>query len=639
MSRAEVFHRMLQKVREPFMRRAIKREQLPCAVEAVVAGGKTCIGGIAPSTDAASFTPVYFQRLLAAAEDVCAHRLTLFGVVRELGPEIDWYRDYAHGFSCPRVDAALLNYRDPAQCGDIMQLWWLNRHQHLMPAAIAFHLTRDERYAQEIVAQLQSWLDACPYPMGPAWATSIEAAIRLLTWSWLYRFMFAKGRPAACTDSFLSQWFRSICQHRRHVITHLSRFSSANNHAVAEAVGVIAAVATWPDLFPQVRVPSACHARLCRAVARLVSPDGVYREQSTSYHAFVMELMINACLLYEPARQDLVKPLSKMANVLQSLVDERGNAFDIGDCDEAVATGIVPRDSEYYLDILRAARGVIAKAGGSADGLVSRHAFWYAGAVSDVPHTAGSGDFSTGGYIVWTKRIDESLPATLCFDVGPLGFGSLAAHGHADGLSVLLHVNGEPVLVDPGTYAYHTELPWRDYFRGTRAHNTLCIMKADQAEIAGPFLWNRRYAVNVRHVTLSPHQLNVNAILRGYRLGRQAVSHCRQLEWNDHLQKLIIRDELIGDGSWGIEVLFHVHPDRAVEQRPGNRFVISGMGYEVEIAYSSHLRTRIACGELDPALGWFSPALGIKRPAPAIVGEGSVIGYDNLFTEIYIRRA
>ena len=57
-------------------------------------------------------------------------------------------------------------------------------------------------------------------------------------------------------------------------------------------------------------------------------------------------------------------------------------------------------------------------------------------------------------------------------DAGPHGHGSIAAHGHADALSIELRCAGVEVLADPGTYCYHGEPAWRSYFRGTRGHST-----------------------------------------------------------------------------------------------------------------------------------------------------------------------
>ena len=58
-------------------------------------------------------------------------------------------------------------------------------------------------------------------------------------------------------------------------------------------------------------------------------------------------------------------------------------------------------------------------------------------------------------------------------DGGPHGFLSIAAHAHADALSVEVRHDGVDVLADPGTYCYHGQPEWRQYFRSTLGHNTL----------------------------------------------------------------------------------------------------------------------------------------------------------------------
>ncbi|TIQ17227.1 heparinase II/III-family protein, partial [Mesorhizobium sp.] len=74
----------------------------------------------------------------------------------------------------------------------------------------------------------------------------------------------------------------------------------------------------------------------------------------------------------------------------------------------------------------------------------------------------------------------------------PLGYLSIAAHGHADALSLTLCVDGEPVLVDPGTWLYGSGGVWRDWFRSTPAHNTLNIEGKSQSIIAGTFNWSHK---------------------------------------------------------------------------------------------------------------------------------------------------
>jgi hypothetical protein len=60
------------------------------------------------------------------------------------------------------------------------------------------------------------------------------------------------------------------------------------------------------------------------------------------------------------------------------------------------------------------------------------------------------------------------------FDCGPLGEGN---HGHFDALSFELAAHGRSLIVDPGRYTYSEagDINWRVHFRGTAAHNTVCV--------------------------------------------------------------------------------------------------------------------------------------------------------------------
>ena len=66
----------------------------------------------------------------------------------------------------------------------------------------------------------------------------------------------------------------------------------------------------------------------------------------------------------------------------------------------------------------------------------------------------------------------------LIFDCGPLGDGG---HGHYDLLSVEVFAGGRPLVVDPGRCTYSEGPPnLRRWFRGTAAHNTVCVDGLDQ---------------------------------------------------------------------------------------------------------------------------------------------------------------
>jgi hypothetical protein len=636
MSPPEMLHRLWQKCRRPLVNRAIMNERVPAALDDVIATADASLGLLSVDDASRPLDPDYETALRTQADDVCARRITLFDTQLDLGRAIVWRRDYYSGLECPLARADKLNYRNPEKVGDIMYIWWLNRHQHLVPVALAYFVTEEPRYAEEVVAQLSSWLEQSPYPMGPAWMTGIEAGIRLITWSWLYRFMMVKGRPAACTDIFLAEWFRSIRQHVHYINTHWSRYSSANNHIIAEAVGILSAVCTWPGLFPEGNLATKCQHILRRQVARQVSHDGVNQEQSTSYHAYVLEVLLNACIFHAPTRQMLRARLLKSADFLSALAWGVSEAPDFGDNDSAVASGILPRSPDYYNQVVIATRAVLSDMSPPRNQRIASPVYWYGGCNHIDGDAPFSGDFSGGGYVIWNGHITNGMPLKLAVDVGPLGYGSLAAHGHADPLSFTLHVDGEPVFIDPGTYCYHNEPEWRTYFRSLRAHNSFRLNDIDEQQMLGPFLWGKKYRAYATNVVIGEDQLYIEAEHDAYLMSEPRAIHRRQFTWHPLLRKWIIQDEIIGNKTWNIELLFHVHPDRQVTRRGGNVFVISGARYDVVLQLSSHLRARIAQGETDPPLGWYSPVLGKKLPCPTIIGTANMIGNDNLFTEFRI---
>lgn len=621
----EVAYRIWQRAWKGRIRRQIQGEVLPASLGEIVGSADTRLGQHGEHTEATALSATYLAEVMAAGEEVCTHRMELFGRRVSLGEEVDWYRDYLHDAQVPRVPYWELQYRNPEADVDIMAVWWLNRQQHLVPAAIAYYVTGNESYAEEVVKQVESWLTACEYPRGPGWLTGIEVAVRLITWAWLYRFLFARGRARCCSDAFLLMWFRVIRQHVRYITSHWSKYSSANNHVIAEAVAVLVATATWSALFEGGKYRQGALRRLVREVRRQVSEDGVDMEQSTSYQAFVLELLVNAAVVDEEARKQLSATIEKMADFLEALSCEVEEAPEVGDSDWGVASGILRRGPRYYQQVVAAARGVCGGNARDVFGSIESPVFWYSGRNESEERAVAPMVFRHGGYVVWNGIAEDDLPVKICVDVGPLGLGTLAAHGHADALSMTVHVKGEAVVVDPGTYTYHRELRWRAYFRGTRAHSTVRVGGCDQARMDGPFLWGCHYDVVLSHAVVSEDQFDVLARHNGY-LRKFGVWHERRVAWHPLRGEWVIEDRLEGArrGNVPVEVLFHVHPQRRVEQESERRFVIYGTGYRVVMDVTEELAWRVVMGETEPPLGWYSWVLGEKEPCAVIVGSGGI---------------
>ena len=67
---------------------------------------------------------------------------------------------------------------------DVKRVWELNRHQHLPRLGKAYLLLGEERYAREVVAQMLGWIEQNPTRTGVHWYSSLEIAIRSLSWLW-----------------------------------------------------------------------------------------------------------------------------------------------------------------------------------------------------------------------------------------------------------------------------------------------------------------------------------------------------------------------------------------------------------------------------------------------------------------------
>src|SRR5438552_9658330 len=103
------------------------------------------------------------------------------------------------------------------------------------------------------------------------------------------------------------------------------------------------------------------------------------------------------------------------------------------------------------------------------------------------PPLRGARHFTDARLCVERRRVDGD-ERVLLFDAGDLGMLN-GGHGHAGCLGIELHAHGRPVVVDRGTYVYNAAPEWRRHFRGTRAHSTVVVDGAGQAETTTNFRW------------------------------------------------------------------------------------------------------------------------------------------------------
>ena len=209
-------------------------------------------------------------------------------------------------------------------------------------------------------------------------------------------------------------------------------------------------------------------------------------------------------------------------------------------------------------------------------------------------------------------------------DGGPHGYLSIAAHAHADALSVEVRYAGVDILADPGTYCYHGERAWRSYFRSTIAHNTVELAGRSQSSESGPFMWVRHAHAREVEVIDDGDIARWTAEHDGYSRLDPPASHRRSVLLDRASRSIDIIDEIEG-GSHDIRLAFHLGPEVDVELEQCSAVLgwpaASARG-AARLELSPGLRWSLHRGETAPIRGWYSPGLGRRIPTFMLLGEG-----------------
>jgi hypothetical protein len=226
--------------------------------------------------------------------------------------------------------------------------------------------------------------------------------------------------------------------------------------------------------------------------------------------------------------------------------------------------------------------------------------------------------FSDSGYYLFGARFGERDEIKGMVDCGPLGYLGIAAHGHADALALVLSIAGEECLVDSGTYSYGGEYQWRDYFRGTAAHNTIRVDGVDQSVSGGRFMWTHKAKSQVERMPRSPAPFDFIGSHDGYLRLRDPVHHRRSVTFDDAQACLFVKDEVWGKDAHAVEQFWHFAPHIRVELT-GAGAVARGSRFALHMQFSPQdLALELIRGRENPPLGWYSRGYGAKEPATVL---------------------
>jgi hypothetical protein len=406
-------------------------------------------------------------------------------------------------------------------------------------------------------------------------------------------YELATQRTQSLSSEFESELISSIADQTRHLLQNLT---AERNHRTLELYALLVVALAIPEIDEEMNLRCWAIENLCENLLCDVRPDGVHREQSTHYHMTALRSFLGA---RENAR--------RFGFDMPEEYDERL----LKACEFALHVhrpdGLIPAlsdsDTGSYLDLLNLAADIFDR-----DDFRFVATRGLAGIAPVVTHSS----FQDGGYYIqrsgWgndsTNVQDERY---LIFDCGPLGDGG---HGHYDLLNVEIFALGRPLIVDPGRYTYLAEDPLniRRAFKGTAAHNTVCVDGLDQTAFypGKP----KQPAAKVQFFS--------RLISDGFDMLCGEVSsacydarHTRRIFFVAN-EYWVIVDSLRGEQTHTFDLRFHLTPEAwnhcAIRKSSHN---VTLRTPDVALVFDAQFHPKIE-------QGWVSPKYGIKHLAPVV---------------------
>jgi uncharacterized heparinase superfamily protein len=581
------------------------------------------------AADLERICPGQRARIMAAAEQSLAGRVDLLGSGNVwLGHRINWHLDYKSGLGWPCTYSWDLDYNNLDRPSDVKFAWELSRMHWLIPAAQAYLLTGDERYAAGVRDILQDWIDQNPPLRGVNWSCTMEIALRILTWTWLFHVFRASA--AWSGPEFRAAMLACLYQHGLLVEQYLDYSDVNGNHCTADAVGLVFAGL----FFGQGRAPrrwlSSGWRLLCDELPRQVFPDGVNFEASLPYHRLVLELFLLAALYRQ--RHQLEVPAQyrqrviAMARFTLAYCRADGRIPLVGDGDDGRALplgGQAINDHRYVPGLIGSWWGV----GELLDGFSGPRdeIFWLLGAdaaggvpARDTRCAAAMQPqaFCDGGFFIMSRERDHVF--IVC---GPVGLAGRGGHGHNDCLSFDAVLAGCHLITDCGSYVYTASVAERNAFRSTAYHNT---PQVDGEEInripAADLLWQlcNDAVPEVRCWECGGRVSRFAGAHAGYRRLQQPVTPVRTITLDHDEHVLEVHDRFEGTGRHRIEIPLHLAPGVSVVARHDRQLVLRSGGHDFLLDWEGDSAWTLEWGP-----GRRAPSYGVVEPLVRIAWHRS----------------
>lgn len=488
-------------------------------------------------------------------------------------------------------------------------VWQLNRMEHWKILIQAFYLTGEIKYADQVLYELENWIDTCSpleivldYKTAKArfasvhpWR-SLEVGIRPhRSWNYCLEML-------SCLPEFRMELFEkmviSLHEHGKilYQVCPIIWPEADHNHYLTECLGLLEISGMLPFLKDSQVWETHALTQMERCARQQVTSGGGQIEGCPTYHneclhwlVYSLKLSIKYSVFFSKEYKDLVDTM-----FLYSLYSSRPDG-----------TSVPWGDSDVQPYVYEAAFHTYAATGGIWPLTHCAAAFSKEALIQEFYKNIWELDEPEKLYaLIQEKEFgkNENLPSTLHWDhdlkqvMLRTGWHRNAAsvffacrsplyndHAHIDPNGFDYYNQGFPILVDAGRYNYQ-EGPDRKLFKGGTYHNTVLINQEDAFEYRGTWEYGEQ---NIGDILNVGETGGLKYVCGGH-TNYFPVIHTRMLAFNEKIMVVIDRIDNRSDCDQ-VNLYYHLNGkkvqindrEKAITAQIGNRCV--------SIAYSPNL--------------------------------------------------
>lgn len=416
--------------------------------------------------------------------------------------ELDYDADFIKRFSVSELmqnDVSLLHSTEHLELEgswffkNKSPLWNHNLHyfEYLFALSNQYEISGDRRYIDKIKEYIVSWIKQNPIGVKNSAWECYPIALRITNWVDLYSLLQKEFDE---DKTFKNQFINSLFEQYDYLLNHLEKHLLANHYFEDLKALVIAAC-----FFNDDKVMNVATDELIKQCHEQILDDGMQYERSPMYQKILLEdlIRVHVALKNHNKENESIKTfIKKMLDVSFSLEDgiERIPLFN--DCGDNIAKSIkaIVESCKQYCDI----------------------------------SPEYNNEFPNSGFYIYNYSNDKHI--RIIIDAGQPSPKYSPGHSHCEAMSYEVFINGKPVIVNCGTFAYQTEM--RSFFKSTQAHNTIKVANNEQSEIWSSFRMARRAKVK----SVIKDEDSISATIKDYKnntLRRKIEINSRQIRIMD----------------------------------------------------------------------------------------------------------